>query len=99
MEIWVGFFCQKSGWEHLVCNGGNWSRISSRFLGAVTELGPHRSLDLLPGNCFLLVHSEAPKAEQPHSHGVRWQHYQQRKGAAESDQKPHRETRSKYRSN
>lgn len=48
----------------------NWSLVSSRFLGALIELSSNSGVDLLPRNCVLLVHPKAPKAEQPHSHGI-----------------------------
>lgn len=67
-----------------------------RFPGSSAELRLDCGLDLLPGDGLLLVRAEAAEAQQPRSLGLRGQHHQQRAGAAEPDQKPHREARGQH---
>lgn len=68
----------------------------SRFPGSSAELRLNCGLDLLPGDGLLLVRAEAAEAQQPRSLGLRGQHHQQCAGAAEPDQKPHREARGQH---
>lgn len=42
------------------------------------------------------MRAEAAEAQQPRPRGLRGQHHQQREGAAEPDQKPHREARGQH---
>lgn len=76
-------------------------RLSSpvRLPGAAPQLRFHRHLGARAALCFSVVRAAAAEAEQPRrdvANRLRGQHDQQRAGAAQPDQKPHREARGPH---